>query len=105
MSNQVLEDSLIEAQHRTHVWGTHNRVSFDPTKEAIRIIHPEDGDAEEFVLLGTLFDCQLSMVPCIDRLLNTLRPKVRALARLKHTLSVPNILNQYKTHLEQKRIP
>ena len=102
MSNQVLSDSLTEAQHRTHMWGTQNRVSFDPTKEAIRIVHPVDGDAEEFVLLGTLLDCQLSLSPCIDSLLKTLRPKARALARLKHILSVSNILNQYKAHIWSK---
>ena len=50
MSNQVLSDSLTEAQHRTHMWGTQNRVSFDPTTETIRIVHPADGDAQEFVL-------------------------------------------------------
>ena len=83
MSNDVLKISLGEAQVRVHEWGERNRVTFDPTKESIRIIHR---DAEEFVLLGTLFDCQLTMLPCIDSLLKTLRPKVRAILKLKHVL-------------------
>ena len=102
MSNDVLKASLGEAQHRAHEWGERNRVTFDPTKESIRIIHPTQGDAEEFVLLGTLFDCQLTMSPCIDSLLKTLRPKVRAILKLKHVLSMPSLKNQYKAHVWSK---
>ena len=102
MSNDVLKANLGEAQVRAHEWGERNRVTFDPTKESIRIIHPTLGDAEEFVLLGTLFDCQLTMLPCIDSLLKTLRPKVRAILKLKHVLSMPSLLNQYKAHVWSK---
>ena len=102
MSSDVLRANLNEAQHRAHEWGEKNRITFDPTKESIRIIHPNQGDAEEFVLLGTLFDCQLTMLPCIDSLLKTLRPKVRAIVKLKHVLSMPSLLNQYKAHVWSK---
>ena len=102
VSNDTLRTSLHEAQHRAHDWGARNRVCFDPTKEAIRIIHPDQGDAEEFVLLGTLFDCRLSMLPCLDGLLKTLRPKVAALVKIKHMYDVPNMLNQYKAHIWSK---
>ena len=99
MSNDQLRNDLGEAQRRAHLWGEKNRVSFDPTKEAIRIIHPDYGDDEEFVLLGTLFDCQLSMTTCLDAVLSTLRPEVRTIVKLKHTLSVTDLLNQYKAHI------
>ena len=82
MSNDVLRNSLTGAQRRAHSWGERDRVTFDPGKESIRIIHPECGDDEEFVLLGTLFDCQLTMHPCLQGLLNTCRPKIRALSSL-----------------------
>ena len=102
MSNDILRKSLEDAQRRTHEWGEKNRVSFDPGKESIRIIHPSQGDNEEFVLLGTLFDCKLTMQPCIDSLLTRLRPKIRAIVKLKHVFSVPNLLNQYKAHIWSK---
>ena len=102
MSNDMLRNSLTGAQRRAHSWGERNRVTFDPGKESIRIIHPECGDDEEFVLLGTLFDCQLTMDPCLQGLLNTCRPKIRALLKLRHIHSVANMLNQYKSHIWSK---
>ena len=102
VSSDTLRSSLAEAQERAHTWGAHNRVCFDPSKEAIRIIHPLHGDDEEFVLLGTLFDCHLSMDPCLDGLLKTLRPKVRALVKTKAVHSVPAMLNLYKAHIWSK---
>jgi hypothetical protein len=77
-------------------------VCFDPSKEAIRIIHPDFGDDEEFVLLGTLFDCHLTMQPCLDALLKVLRPKVAALVRLKHMHDIASMLNQFKAHIWSK---
>ena len=101
-SNDVLLDRLRETQRRAHVWGEYNRVSFGPSKESIRIIHPDDGDDEEFILLGTLFDCKLSMRPCLDQLLKTLRPKVRALVKIKHMYDVSRMLDQFKAHIWSK---
>ena len=94
MSNDVLRNSLTGAQRRAHSWGERNMVTFDPGKESIRIIHPECGDDEEFVFLGTRFDCQLTMDPCLQGLLNTCRPKIRALLKLRYIHSVANMLTQ-----------
>ena len=55
-----------------------------------------------FVLLGTLIDCQLTMQPCLDALLKTLRPKVAALVRLKHMHNTSNMLNHSKAHIWSK---
>ena len=101
-TNDVLRSSLGEAQTRAHTWGANNRVSFDPSKEAIRIIHPEFGDEEEFVLLGTVFDCRLSMESCLSGLLKTLRAKVFALTRIKHIYDIRGMLNQFKAHIWSK---
>ena len=65
----------------------------------INIIHSDEGDDSEFVLLGTRFDCCLTMEPCIAHLLNKLRPKVRAMLSLKSMYSVRSLLNQFKTQI------
>ena len=58
-----------------------------------------EGDDATFRLLGILFDCELTMEPCLVALLNKLRPKVRALVRTKHVYSIPDMLNQFKAHV------
>ena len=63
------------------------------------ILHPSLGVGEDFKLLGTLFDCKLTMLPCLEKLLTKIRPKIRALLRLKHLYSVKDMLNQYKCHI------
>ena len=75
-----------------------NRICFDPSKEAIRVIHPEFG-AEQFGLLGFLFDCRLNMLPCLDALLAMLRPKADALVRLRYIFDTASLLNQFKAHI------
>ena len=102
VSSDILKASLKDAQHRAHIWGARNRVCFDPNKEAIRIIHPVQGDTETFVLLGVLFDCQLSMVPCLDGLLSQLRAKVFALVKIQHIYDIPSLLNMFKVHIWSK---
>ena len=39
--NDVLMDELHELQHRTHVWGLNNQVTFDSAKEYFKIRAPE----------------------------------------------------------------
>ena len=102
VSNDTLRASLQDAQHRAHVWGVQNRVCFDPNKEAIKIIHPEYGDADTFVLLGTLFDCHLTMDPCLEGLLQQLRAKVFALVKIQHVYDIPSLLNMFKAHIWSK---
>ena len=52
VSDDVLRSSLAGAQRRAHAWGARNRVTFDPAKESIRIIHPELGEDGDFVFLA-----------------------------------------------------
>jgi len=98
-SDRLLLDELEEMQKRTHRWGRKNQVEFDPGKEHLVILHPRRGIGEDFKLLGTLFDCKLTMQPCLEKLLSTIRPKIRAIVRLKHLYSVSTMLNQYKCHI------
>ena len=76
-----------------------NQVEFDPSKEYLKIIHPASGLGDNFRLLGTIFDVALSMTPCIEDVLQRVRPKVRALLRLRHLYPLGTMLNQYKAHV------
>ena len=96
---ETVMQGLRGLQQRTHKWGVRNQVSFDASKEHLKIIHPRAALGEDFKMLGTLFDCKLSMQPCIEDMLAKARPKVRALIRIKHLFSVASLVNQYKTHV------
>ena len=50
-------------------------------------------------MLGTLIDSVLTMIPLIDKLLVKVKPKVRALTRMRHLYSHETLLNQFKTHI------
>jgi len=98
VSNDVLIGDLRDAQQRAHAWGHEHRVSFDPTKEHINVLHPQFGDDSTFNLLGTLIDCRLTMDPCIDSVISKM-PKIKALLRTRSTYSVSSMLNQYRAHI------
>ena len=70
-----------------------------PETKYFKIIHPSLGRGDDFKLLGTLLDCALSMLPCIEKLLGKIRPKIRALLRLRHIYSIEQMIGQYKTHI------
>ena len=99
VSNAILLGALTETQKRTHRWGVKNQVTFDPSKEAFKVLHPIHGEGEPFKLLGTLLDCKLKMIPCVEKLLSKVRPKIRALVRIRNAFSVKVMLNQYKAHV------
>ena len=98
-SPALLTQQLEEMQGRAHAWGRKHQVEFDPGKEYFKILHPSRGIGDDFKLVGTLFDCRLTMQPCIDAILAKIRPKVRALLRLQHLYSVPSMIGQYKSHI------
>ena len=83
VSNDILMFELRQMQHRTHEWGHHNQVTFDPSKEFFRVVHPREGVGDPFRMLGSRIDCQLTMVLCIEDILSKCRPKIRNLLRLK----------------------
>ena len=98
-SDHLMFDELKEIQCRTHEWGVRNQVEFDPSKEFLKIIHPRRGLGDDFKMLGTLFDVALSMKPCIEYVLGRVRPKIRALLRLKDFYPLSVMLDQYKSHI------
>jgi len=104
VSPNVIVSDLENVQQRAHDWGRRHRVTFDPSKESFHIIHPLFDDESSFKLLGTLLDSALSMKPLVDALLVKIRPKVRAIVRMKHMFSLRELLDQFKmqawSHLE-----
>ena len=99
LSNEILSQELAEMQNRAHRWGMQNRVTLDPSKEYLKILHPLDHEGEDFKLLGSIIDCSLSMKPCINFILSKVRPKVKAMLRLKDMYSIHEMLNFFKSHI------
>ena len=52
---------------------------------------PSRGVGDNFKLLGPTFDAQLSMQPCLENVLRKIRPKIRALLRVRHMYNVATI--------------
>ena len=99
VSNDVIIEEMKSTRSEVHKWGERNRVTFDPSKEHIVIIHPVHGQGEVFRLLGTLIDVRLLMWQAVDEVLKRARPKVKALLRTRGIYSLADMLNQYKAHI------
>ena len=95
---QVTAD-LETCRSRVHKWGATNRVSFDPSKELVAILHPSHGHGPAFKLLGCMVDNDLRMHTCIEQLLSKIRPKITAILRTRGFYSVPELITQFKTHI------
>ena len=96
---EELTNDLAECRTRVHAWGRANRVTFDPAKEYLAVLHPSEFHGEPFRLLGLMIDLDLRMNTAIDQLLSKIRPKSTAILRTRGYYSVPELLNQYKTHV------
>ena len=68
---------------RVHAWGRCNRVSFDPGKEHLVVLHPSLGEGETFRLLGCMMDAKLIMQQAVEKILSEIKPKVRAILRTR----------------------
>jgi len=99
VSDDLLLEELAEAQQRAHSWGVRNRVCFDSSKESFHVVHPRAETKTEFKMLGSLLDSGLTMRPLIDQLLTKCRPKAKAIQRLVHVFSVPDLICQFKAHV------
>ena len=88
-----------KCRKKVHTWGAINRVSFDPVKEHVVILHPTVGHGESFKLLGCMIDTDLRMHSCMEQLLSKIRPKMTAILRTRGYYSVPDLITQFKTHI------
>ena len=97
-NEHILSDMRI-CRAKVHRWGRINRVSFDPSKEHLVIVHPRYGYGDPFKLLGCLIDNKLIMKQAIDKILSQIRPKIRAILRTRHHYDCKTLVNQFKTHV------
>jgi hypothetical protein len=97
--SDVMWTALREIQTKIHDWGNSNRVKFEPTKEEMRILHPERGEGNEFRLLGCIYDTRLTMEAAIDSITKKVRPKFKSLLRTRIFYSEGDIILQYKFHM------
>ena len=84
---------------RVHSWGRRNRVSFDPGKEHLVILHPLHGDGDAFRLLGCQIDVKLIMDKAIEKILSQVKPKVQAILRTRRHYENHDLISQFKTHV------
>ena len=98
-TNEDIHRRMHLCRTRVHKWGRTNRVTFDPSKEHVVIIHPALGEGDPFKLLGLLVDCKLVMDSGIERILAQARPKIRAIIRTRPHYSVAELITQFKTHI------
>ena len=84
---------------RVHAWGRTNRVTFDPGKEHLVIMHPSLGHGAAFRLLGCTMDTDLRMHSAIEELMSKIRPKITAILRTRAYYSTLALIGQFKTHI------
>ncbi len=99
VSNEYVFASLRRCQARIHAWGRKNRVTFDPTKEEFKVIHPTLGEGGIFRLLGVQVDPKLAMDAEIEKILKKVKPKITAILRVASLYSVRDLVLQYKAHV------
>ena len=92
--------SILEVcRKRVHAWGRTNRVTFDPGKEHLVIMHPSLGYGAAFRLLGCTMDTDLRMHSAIEELMSKIRPKITAILRTRAYYSTLDLIGQFKTHI------
>ena len=97
-NSEVLAD-LRSCQEQVHRWGALNRVSFDRTKEELLVLHPLEGEGEDFRLLGPLLDVKLQMHSAVQKVAGKARAKLHAVLKTKRYYNTDDLVLQFKTHV------
>ena len=99
VGNEEIVRTMGVCRERVHKWGRVNRVSFDAGKEHIVILHPIHGQGDPFKLLGCTIDCKLVMQKALEKILAQMRPKIKAILRMRQYYDVKELISQFKTHI------
>jgi hypothetical protein len=94
-----IRQRMEHVQQRCHAWGHHHMVQFEPAKEHVLLLHRHASSLATFKLLGTTFDLRLRMDHCVNTILKKVRPKLKAVLRLKPYYDGPAMVQQFKTHV------
>ena len=90
---------LQKCREQVYIWGKVHRVSFDPKKEHMVVLHPISGDGDHFKLLGLFVDTKLTMQPAIDDTMSRVHPRVTAMLRTRAHYGSKDLITQFKTHI------
>lgn len=85
VSNEDVINDMQLTRSVAHKWGTRCRVTFAVEKEHIIVLYPEAGEGELIKFLRYIIDPKLSIQVAVDKLTSTLRPKIKAMFRMKGT--------------------
>ena len=86
-----VQGTLERCRRDVHKWGKTNRVSFDPAKEHLVILHPVHSQGPAFKLLGCMVDTDLRMQSAVDQLMAKINRKITAILRTRGYYSVPQL--------------
>ena len=92
VSNDSVQDSLLECQASLHAWGRANRVTFDAGKEDTMIISTVSADGGPVKLLGIEFDNKLIMDMAAHKCATSAAFKTRSLLRAHRYYSTANFV-------------
>ena len=93
------EEILVEVsrcQKAVHTWGKANGVTFEGSKEHLRILCRLDPHGSAVRQLGVLFDMRMSMRDAVTQTAAEARWKVLVLLRCRSRISVQHPISLYK---------
>ena len=97
--NSVVQARVADCQASLHEWGAANQVVFDPAKESTHVLSLTDGDGSTFVLLGALFDANLSMTQMCLQLVQTSKWKIACILRSRAFHDNADLLHIFKAKI------
>ena len=91
--------ALKEAQQELHLWGSANRVVFDPAKESFHLLHRRFGAGNNFKILGVTFDSALLMHTAAREVATEAGWRLQALLKVRRFFTTPEIFLMYKAQI------
>ena len=77
-----VQGTLQRSHGSAHKWDKTNRVSFDPTKGHLVVLHPVQFHGPAFKFLGCMVDTDLRTQIAVDQLMIKINPKIIAILRI-----------------------
>ena len=96
------DDILLEGkkcQKELHAWGAANRVSFDPGKESLHVLHRSRGQGGNFKILGVTYDTALVMHDACRELAVEAGWRLKSLIRSRKFHTTKEMFRLYKAEI------
>ena len=101
-SSKSNDDILLEGkkcQKELHAWGAANRVSFDPGKESLHVLHRSRGQGGNFKILGVTYDTALVMHDACRELAVEAGWRLKSLIRSRKFHATKEMFRLYKAQI------